>query len=281
MSINYNGGGAILAMTCIDEECARAGVKVFDGRPRCRKCGGVLVPYDDYDWQELGPEEDYDGTGPGFQDQLQRVLDAGQPPLPYTQAPQRGSDTFSCPGDLTGCPVAVHPTVDIPIGLYNRWIFLARQIPTEWIAYLKGEEIAPDHYAIREMYFPRQVADATHCEAEDGEIQDGTIAAVHSHVGMDAFFSGEDVQHMNHRIELVVNRNGKILANGRVTLECGRHHRGPAKVRFTECGDQLALVVDLKAKIGPGRMTFGGPLRDAASAPSGLGLLRDGVYRKP
>jgi len=96
---------------------------------------------------------------------------------------------------------------------------------------------------------------AAHVEAEDdalvheGDASD-TIAAVHSHVGMSVFFSGEDKKHMNHTIEFIVNRDAKLACSVRTTLECGRPTRveAPEGVAITLIGsnDQHALVETLK-----------------------------------
>jgi proteasome lid subunit RPN8/RPN11 len=169
---------------------------------------------------------------------------------------ETGNDVFRCPSDLTGCPVAKKTKVYIPYGMFSKWIFFAQSIQTEWLAYLKGDELEDGSYQITEMYFPPQRATGAHCEAEDGHIQPGTIGAVHSHVNMGVFFSAEDIAHMNHPVELVVNAKGEIKANSRTVLECGRAHRGDAEVLFTDCDDMLSELEELNECILPSLSTF-------------------------
>ena len=253
----------IVPMTCIDGRCNRAGIQVIDNREKCFECGGDLFPYGDFDFREV--EGDFDDDDDAFElgtELLQshrlrghnvqaNLFEAMGEYRGSVATPQReiASDTFSCPSDLSGCPIASKAKVNIPVDLFNKWVFLARKLDTEWIAYLLGEETATNEYTITGMYFPKQKANGVHCEAEDGEIREGTIAAVHSHVGMKAFFSGEDEKHFNHAIELVVNRMGDILANGRTVLECGRHHRGAASIFFTGCEQDLEMEKELREKV--------------------------------
>jgi hypothetical protein len=245
----YNENESTVAMTCIDGQCNRAGVQILDGSAACKECGGELFEYDSYEFEDIdenSPDDPHD-----LSITLERLYRSGREPEPVQRRVTPPNDTFSCPADLTTCPIALSAVVHIPLQMFNRWIFMANQISTEWIAYLLGKELPeePGHYVVEDMYFPKQTANGGHCEAAPGEIRPGTIAAVHSHVGMNVFFSGEDIQHFNHPIELVVNRAGKVLGNGRVKLECGRWHRGPAKILFTECGEDLVLVQELKDKI--------------------------------
>lgn len=230
-------------MVCIEDSCMRKGIQVFNGGSQCLECGGGLFPIEVLTKQDSDDDIDRMFEQMGEQKMLPGVE------AHYTVREPEKKDTFTCPSDLTGCPVAKKSVVRIPIAMFNRWIFLAGQIDTEWIAYLKGVETAPGTYEITSMYFPEQKATSTHCDAEDGEIEEGTIGAVHSHVGMKAFFSGEDEKHFNHKIEIVVNRDGDILANGRTQLECGRFHRGLADILFVGCEEELDLVEKLKSKL--------------------------------
>lgn len=248
---------ANVAMTCVNEKCARVGYRFRDGRKLCLECGSDLFPYDDVEWQEDNSPSDHydpDGTGVDFQTiaaymaTLPPTSPPSLPPLPPSQqfalAPTkqpRVTDTFTCPSDLTGCPIASRPTIRIPLEMYQTWVYLAKSVSTEWIAYLKGTSEG-NTWTVDEMYFPPQRCTPSHCEAEDGYIEEGTIAAVHSHVGMDVFFSGEDVKHMNHAVELVVNRRGDLIANGRTILECGRAHRGEASIILTPSNGEDELV---------------------------------------
>jgi hypothetical protein len=248
----------VVAMTCINGSCDRVGIQVLDGSEKCKVCDGDLYPWDECEFHDV-PGDDFDGTREGFQERVSEFV-TGQAslfPNGRVATERKVPDLFSCPSDLSGCPVATPAVVDIPLAMFNRWIFLARQMPTEWLAYLKGREVEPNHYLIEDMYFPKQRVTGTHCEAEDGEIQEGVIATVHSHVAMKAFFSQEDTMHMNHQIEMVINRDGEIQANGRIKLECGRFHRGPAKVRFVDCGEDLAVLEGLKQQVSPDKSMFG------------------------
>lgn len=253
----------VIPMTCIDGQCNRAGIQVLDGREKCFECGGDLFPYDDFDFREVEGNFDEDDFIMDHEYELTKSIQASLFPAEFRhrESPKLSpantiSDTFSCPSDLSGCPVASKAKVKIPVDMFNRWIFLARQLDTEWIAYLLGTEISPNEYEITGMYFPQQKANGVHCEAEDGEIREGTIAAVHSHVGMKAFFSAEDEHHFNHPVELVINRAGDILGNGRTRLECGRWHRGAAKIEFTGCDEALDMEKELREKVSPDRGAF-------------------------
>ena len=192
-----------------------------------------------------------DDFGEYSNDMMQRMMSYRSPVGGPKPVIIKHDDTFRCEPDVRGCPIATKPKVFIPLEMYNRWIFLANQLSTEWIAYLKGNlrEGKTNEYEITEMYFPKQKAGAAHCEAEEGEIQEGTIAAVHSHVGMNVFFSSTDEAHFNHQIELVVNNKGEILATGRSQLECGRYHRGQADITFTGCEEEINLEKELSEKL--------------------------------
>jgi len=242
-------------------------------REKCFECGGDLFPFEDFEFED-DPEDlilsDDDSQRVLEEIRAHRKANNVQSDLfegigEYVSSnyhQDRGpivekvSDTFQCPSDLTGCPVASKAKVFIPVDLFNKWVYLARRLDTEWIAYLTGEETGDNEYTIKDMYFPKQKANGVHCEAEDGEIREGTIAAVHSHVGMRAFFSAEDERHFNHTVELVVNRAGDIVANGRTRLECGRWHRGTASVIFTGCEEAIDMEKELRENIAPDKAVF-------------------------
>lgn len=234
--MSSNGSSLKQPVWCVEASCQLYQVKHYGGQKICRICGGEMFPVVD----EKKPPALFDFPGQTV-DQLRK--------LPVVV---KHDDTFRCSPDLRGCPIAQKPTVYIPLALYNKWIFLAEQVETEWIAYLTGKkrEGKEDEYEIEDMYFPLQEATGSHVDAKDGEIvREDTIAAVHSHVGMNVFFSKEDEDHFNHTIELVVNNKGEIMAVGRTKLECGRWHRGPADIRFIECEDELALEDELRSKL--------------------------------
>jgi proteasome lid subunit RPN8/RPN11 len=131
--------------------------------------------------------------------------------------------------------------------MWDSWINLTKKFDTEWIAYLVGTKKNEREWEVTDMYFPKQTATAVHVEAEQGEIREGTVAAVHSHVGMGVFFSKEDTDHANHDVEVVINRDSKYKMSVRVKLECGRFARveGELLLRGKEKDDD-PLVGELK-----------------------------------
>lgn len=220
-----------LPIACFNNECSRYGVQVFSKEDRtCLECQEDMVVV----------------AGVG--------ANGDRPPgLTVIEKKKPANDTFECPPDLEGCPIATKCKVFVPLYLYNQWVFLANQLDTEWIAYLKGERRAANanEYDIRSMYFPEQEANGGHCKPIESvdQVQPGTIAAIHSHVQMNAFFSLEDKQHFNHEVELVVNAKGEIKAVGRIQLNCGRFGRGPADIIFVACEEELKLQEELESKI--------------------------------
>jgi len=131
--------------------------------------------------------------------------------------------------DLTdgNCPIAKIPKVYVAARLWNEWISLADDYNTEWLAYLIGAYVKDDkgpRYEVRKMYFPPQVAHASHVEVDDdfSSYLPNTIGAIHSHVQMGVFFSGEDLAHSNWPVEIVVNGKGEYKVMIRHELECGR-----------------------------------------------------------
>jgi len=241
------------AKVCINLDCELAGDAVYHSYPVCKSCGEPLHRYDDFEFEEVSesPEELLPSAYPGDTQPL-RVL-SEQLFEKATQEAAKPSDTFTCEADLSGCPIAVPPTVRVPQALYNQWLYLAKRLPTEWIAYLTGE--ATEHgVEITGMYFPRQRASAAHCEALDREVLPGTIAAIHSHADFGVFFSTEDECHANHLVEIVVNNRGEILAHARSKLECGRFHRGKAQIVLSDGADLVQLEADLRAKIEPEKL---------------------------
>lgn len=267
--------------TCRYKKCKRRGILVElvnAGLPpyHCSECKRLMVrPYASLD--SYGPPLiEYRGAGrdpasarPNGQGMLLlpahyggggKAGGAGQPGSHggklWTPPPD---DTFSCEPDLKGCPIyeggKQQPVVRIPVGMFEDWVFLANEFATEWIAYLIGEqteqELAKGGGTIREMYFPQQRANGGHCDAAEGEIRPGVMAAVHSHVGMGVFFSGEDEKHFNHNVELVVNRRRELEVMCRVRLECGRFSRVKGKGVLIGCERQLDLANQLKAQLTP------------------------------
>jgi proteasome lid subunit RPN8/RPN11 len=152
----------------------------------------------------------------------------------------KGDDTFTCDADVKNCPIVAKQRIEMPHAMYNTWLYLCKRFDTEWLAYLKG--VCEDGvWKITEMYFPKQRVQAAHVEAEDGEVLEGTIGSVHSHVSMGAFFSAEDESHFNHPVEIVINRAGDCKVALRVQLECGRYSRVEAAILLRGTSDETAL----------------------------------------
>jgi hypothetical protein len=173
-------------------------------------------------------------------------------PAAATKA-KKGSDTFSCAADLEGCPLQPKKNdrlIRLPYEMFNLWVWLALRNDTEWIAYLKGaKDEATGVWTISDMYFPKQRANGAHVDAEDGEIQEGTIGSVHSHVNMGAFFSVEDKNHWNHPVEMVVNRKGDLAAVVRVQLQCGKFSRVETTALLVGGPDMVSQEDVLAAKL--------------------------------
>ena len=236
-------------MSCIEQSCAKFGIRFFNGSNMCPSCGGQMYLVEEHPigFTDDPDEEEFSN------DMLQRLSATSFMDRPRILGPTvvSHSDVFRCSPDVKGCPIAPKAKVFVDIDMFNKWIFLAGRFDTEWIAYLKGHEKEGEEntFVITEMYFPKQKASGAHVDAEDGQIQEGTIAAVHSHVAMNVFWSGEDEAHFNHTIEFVVNRRGEIKAMARTKLECGRFHRGDADVFFSGCEEALALEEQLESNL--------------------------------
>lgn len=287
-------------VVCIEGSCPLFGERQNSTvSSPCKSCGGPTFNYDSV-------YSGFSDDGPSEEDSLQQeflfygdrsakkrkgskhkdkgVSSFSPNPLalaPQTRATHTFSDEFSCPPDLTSCPVAAPPSVTVPYELFQKWIYMAKGLTTEWIAFLKGSEPSPGQYLIEDMYIPLQRASGSFCEAEDGQILPGTIGAVHSHVGMNVFFSDTDVKHMNHNIELVVNNKGDIIANGRTKLDCGRYHRMTAKVYLSGAPSDSTLMEELKSKVQPmnvpgqvvrGSDVWEGPQRIGSAGPGYPGI---------
>lgn len=132
--------------------------------------------------------------------------------------------------DITegACPIAKVPKVYVSARLWGEWINLAGDMDKEWLAYLVGRFVKDDkgsRYEISKCYFPPQTATPTHVDVDDdfSSYQPNTIGAVHSHVGMGTFFSGEDLAHSNWPVEIVVNNKGEVKVMIRHQLECGQY----------------------------------------------------------
>lgn len=137
-----------------------------------------------------------------------------------------------------GCPIAPDAVCVIPQEMWENFFYLAGEFDTEWIAYMTGKEDPdnPNRIILETVYYPPQEAGSASVKADtfdkDGAscIKPGTIASVHSHVDFGVFWSQEDDDHMNHRVEIVVNRKREFKARMRVKLKCGEYSRIPCKI---------------------------------------------------
>ena len=152
--------------------------------------------------------------------------------LPVVYQPKvepKVNDTWTCSvAETKGCPIVGKPEVRMPVEMYRAWTELAQDFDTEWMAYLQGTfDAATGKGEIVGMYFPPQSASGAHVEMPDESFRvlPGTIGAVHSHVKMQAFFSGTDEAHANWPVEIVINAKGESAMRARVKLECGRFSR--------------------------------------------------------
>lgn len=237
-------------VACLNTKCKRFKVRVYSNMKRCVECTEDMYPMEEpARTGELIPIVT-SGMSRRERKRLRKQLNAG---LPIRQLPPQQPQDWTCSQLLRGCPVAVKPTVYIPWSMFVKWFFLAGQIKTEWFIYLKGHahKEKKNVWVITDMYIPEQKATGAHCEPIDkpGTVEEGTIGAVHSHANMNAFFSKEDLDHMNHDVELVINARGEILADAVSTLECNRNQRGAADIIFTECGEEIELQGAMEAKI--------------------------------
>ena len=192
-----------------------------------------------------------------------RPADGNPTQLTVVPRPVTPSDEFVCSTpDVEGCPLqknSGNSLIEIPNNMYQTWVWLAKAIKTEWIAYLKGTQDATTKvWTITEMYFPKQRANGGHVDAEDGQIVEGTIGSVHSHVAMGAFFSAEDKAHFNHPVEIVVNNKGDLAMCVRLTLDCGRFTRVSTGAVLIGNDEQQATLADLRSKLTEQQMGYKG-----------------------
>ncbi len=171
--------------------------------------------------------------------------------VPFRSKDKDADKTFTCEADIAGCPIVskTKPIIHIPNPMFDTWVYLAKCFDSEWIAYLIGSKQDDGSYLLTDMYYPKQVATSAHVEAAEREVREGVIGSVHSHVGMSAFFSAEDEKHLNHEVEIIINRKGEFAAKTRVKLECGRYSRIEASGILIGSESQEAAVADLKSKL--------------------------------
>jgi hypothetical protein len=180
-------------------------------------------------------------------------LMAGEPE-PETKQDEPLTLESNC--DIKGsCPLVTAKSgaiVRVPFPLYQKWVWLAKRFKVEWIAYLTGKLMEDGAYALDAdgMYFPNQLASGVTVRPEALQTEkEGTIATIHSHVDMQAYFSTTDYDHFNRDIELVVNSSGVIDCMTRLKLRCGEFQRVRSRVEITEAGSLTQTTADLKEKL--------------------------------
>jgi len=163
---------------------------------------------------------------------------------------------FRCDSDdiTKPCPIAKTPAIDIPKRLWQEFCDLAEGFKTEWLAYLQGQFNAEtNRYTIERCYFPPQVVTGGHVEVDtDYEPLAGTVGAIHSHVNMAAFWSGEDMAHSNWPVEIVINARCEYEALVRMKLECGKWAKAKGTVYTVQPRSTEAYSAALKAAIEKG-----------------------------
>ena len=169
---------------------------------------------------------------------------------------EQGSDTFTCSVDgVTACSKA--PQVDILFDsrLWQSVVGLCERFNTEWMAYLIGDKRQDGDYAVEKLDFPEQTAGGAHVKREpdaDFRPPERTIGVIHSHVGMQAFFSSTDKEHANWPVEIVVNRKGEYEVSTRVQLPCGESMRRSSRVLLLTGGQLDSYEGKLKEALKKG-----------------------------
>lgn len=177
------------------------------------------------------------------------IMQGEEWPRPVAIEPRRNLDWTCEVADVKDCPIVKAPIVEVPVEMYRTWIELAQEFDTEWMAYLIGTiDAQTGRGTITEMYFPPQSASGAHVEQPDESYRPrpGTIAAVHSHVQMEVFFSKTDEDHANWPVEIVINARGESKMAMRVKLECGRFSRVTGKVMLTGMSANQVYIDQLK-----------------------------------
>lgn len=163
----------------------------------------------------------------------------------YQPRAQEDETVFRCGSDdiTAKCPIAQVPDVYIPEPMWHQFIQMAKGFKVEWLAYLQGklEKVpgenganAQDQFTVSKVYFPPQTATGAHVDVDEGfQAYPGTIAAIHSHVDMGVFWSGEDSGHSNWPVEIVINSKGDYKCLVRHKLDCGKWAKADATVYLT------------------------------------------------
>ena len=160
---------------------------------------------------------------------------------------------WSYTGDVKGCPIAPEPKITMPVEMWQSLWQLTALSNNEWIAYLIGK-LEDGKALIEEVYFPEQTVTGASCEVPtEVEAKPNTIGAIHSHVGMEAFWSKTDEDHANWPIEIVLNRKGDYKALMRVKLDCSRWSRVECKLTISASLPSRAMLESLEESIKKGK----------------------------
>lgn len=227
---------------------------------RCKRCGLETLTRAEFTrYFELDkPMSRLNDDWPMLDDEI----DVGKLSKPNGKANGKVTDSFSCPDLITGCPIATPVSVFVPQEMFDQWVYLARHLETEWIGYIVGSVRGSD-YVLEDTYFPNQSANSIHVGVTgERQVKAGTIAAVHSHVDMQVFFSDEDKKHLNHPVELIVNRKAEIIASVQTKLKCGELARSSAKVMLVGNDMHAEALKELKSKLVEKKIIQQMPLQD-------------------
>ncbi len=127
------------------------------------------------------------------------------------------------------CPIVKEQSIFIKPELWYALVELTKRTDNEFLVFLLGNL---ERKEITDLYFPKQTVSPTLCSALPGEMLPNTIGALHSHVGMGAFFSQTDKDHMHAPLEIVINRRAEYACLVETTLDCGRTARVKGKIYF-------------------------------------------------
>lgn len=187
---------------------------------------------------------------------------------------------FKCAdsGEVTEkCPLNPKvPRVYVPALMWETFIHATKAYDCEWIALLFGKlgknDKGDDSYIIEKFYFPPQVASGAHVEVPTGvRPRPGVIGAIHSHVGMGAFWSQTDKDHSNWPVEIVVNRKAECKALVRYKLKCGEWAKGDSEVWLEGAALNPVIKKELDNALAKGSQLMAEARKLAAAASTSKG----------
>lgn len=192
---------------------------------------------------------------------------------PITKPSQ--TDDWTCTPDISGCPLItkeMRPRVNIPYEMWKKWCYWAKNIKTEWLAYLIGDVIPRSEanpfggWQLTDLWIPKQRVTSSHVTVSEDDLRNlrpGTIGDVHSHVSMGVFFSAEDQKHFNHEVHIVVNSREEVTSSVRIKLDCHRTSRSEGRLMLIGGAEDAALEAEMTSQflIDP-------PIQAEASSPA-------------